>query len=122
MDLQGEPIALTTQVMPTPHAVLCATRMWKSWAFPLLKGWPARGQRLRLAEPLWKHVDAASIDEAAVGAMKDDAHELVVEDVQAVAVALRQLLQIEGCSQHLQQEALFHLDWLQDLRSRMVQL
>eukprot|EP00959_Pyramimonas_sp_CCMP1952_P107483 2247210-Pyramimonas_sp.AAC.1 len=46
---RDEPLITTIAMMPLPHAVLCATKCWSSWAFPISQNpRTCRGMRLSL--------------------------------------------------------------------------
>ena len=57
IDANGALTVRQVMALPIAHALLCATKQWSTWGFPLLFGRQRRGHPYNVGKPLWGPYD-----------------------------------------------------------------
>ena len=115
----NEVVARTAILLPIPHALLCAGGFWKSWAFPVLLGRRAGGQRSGLVKKLWAHITQETLASAAAGRSAMFKDSFGADDLLSVAETFQQCLQLQSCDGELRELVKHHLGWLLNMRANL---
>jgi hypothetical protein len=105
--------------MPVPHAVLCVSRVWSSWAFPFMMGSERRGHLFNLMQPLWQSLGNISAQTLVPDAVDESlSAELLFEAANLLRVCLGKLPQ--ESANVLGDQLSYHVNWMQSMRDGLV--
>jgi hypothetical protein len=106
--------------MPVPHAVLCVSRVWSSWAFPYMMGSARSGHLFHLAQPLWEPLGDISAESLVPDAVDDAlSPELLFDAANVLRTYLAKLPQANAANA-LADKIAYHVNWMQCMRDSLI--